>query len=156
MTDRMNIGDIVRQHLEMEQFFGGFAVKGRPAPDEPQEQEDFMKVADKAAELDKLSDEIRQCCNCELGSQRTNAVPGEGSPDARIMFIGEAPGADEDAQGRPFVGRAGQLLDKIIRACGLLRARVMVWTPTPHPASRTLHPAGYKVSECSNSTRVEA
>jgi DNA polymerase len=85
-----------------------------------------MAVAEKAAELEKIAEEVRQCCKCDLGSSRTNAVPGEGNPDARIMFVGEAPGADEDAQGRPFVGRAGQLLDKIIAACGLKRSDVFI------------------------------
>ncbi len=85
-----------------------------------------MAVAEKAAELEKIAEEARQCCKCTLGSSRTNAVPGEGNPDARIMFVGEAPGADEDAQGRPFVGRAGQLLDKIIIACGLERGDVFI------------------------------
>ena len=59
-------------------------------------------------------------------ARQANAVPGEGYPDARIMFVGEAPGADEDAQGRPFVGRAGQLLEKIIIACGLERSDVFI------------------------------
>ena len=85
-----------------------------------------MAVAEKAAELEKIAGQVRQCCKCTLGSSRTNAVPGEGNPDARIMFVGEAPGADEDAQGRPFVGRAGQLLDKIITACGLKRSDVFI------------------------------
>ena len=85
-----------------------------------------MAVAEKSAELEKIADEVRQCRKCTLGSERTNAVPGEGNPDARIMFVGEAPGADEDAQGRPFVGRAGQLLDKIIVACGLKRSDVFI------------------------------
>jgi uracil-DNA glycosylase family 4 len=83
-------------------------------------------VARKAAELEKIAEEVRRCCKCGLGSSRTNAVPGEGNPDARIMFVGEAPGADEDAQGRPFVGRAGHLLDKIIEACGLKRKDVFI------------------------------
>jgi len=85
-----------------------------------------MAVAEKAAELERIAGQVRQCCKCTLGSARTNAVPGEGNPDARIMFVGEAPGADEDAQGRPFVGRAGQLLDKIIAACGLKRSDVFI------------------------------
>ncbi|MFA5785330.1 MAG: uracil-DNA glycosylase, partial [Phycisphaerae bacterium] len=55
-----------------------------------------------------------------------NAVPGEGNPNAGIVFVGEAPGADEDAKGRPFVGRAGQLLDKIINAMGLRREDVYI------------------------------
>jgi DNA polymerase len=53
-------------------------------------------------------------------------VPGEGNPNARIVFVGEGPGADEDAQGRPFVGRAGQLLDKVIAAMGLKRSDVFI------------------------------
>ena len=85
-----------------------------------------MTVAEKAVELEKIAEEVRQCRKCGLGSLRTNAVPGEGDPNARIMFVGEGPGADEDAQGRPFVGRAGQLLDKIIAACGLERSEVFI------------------------------
>jgi len=128
MEKEVDINRVVRQHLEMEDFFsGGFAVKGKnPAP-EPKEQEDNSAVAAEAAgELEKLADEVHRCRKCELGSLRTNAVPGEGNPNARIMFIGEAPGADEDAQGRPFVGRAGKLLDKVIAAMGLKRSDVFI------------------------------
>jgi DNA polymerase len=134
MEQETDFNKVVRQHLEMEQLFTGFALKGKPDAHEPQEQEDNhvpsevggMTVAEKAAELEKIAEEVRQCRKCSLGSLRTNAVPGEGNPDARIMFIGEAPGADEDAQGRPFVGRAGKLLDKIIEACGLKRNDVFI------------------------------
>ena len=126
MDKEVDIHKVVRQHLEMEQFFSGFALKGTSEGLELKEQEDKMAVAQKASELGKIAEEVRQCRKCDLGSTRTNAVPGEGNPDARIMFIGEAPGADEDAQGRPFVGRAGQLLDKIITACGLKRSDVFI------------------------------
>jgi uracil-DNA glycosylase family 4 len=126
MEKQVDIQKVVRQHLEMEQFFSGFALKGTAGGIESQEQEDKMAVAEKAAELEKIAEEVRQCRQCGLGSSRTNAVPGEGNADARIMFVGEAPGADEDAQGRPFVGRAGQLLDKIIGACGLKRSDVFI------------------------------
>jgi uracil-DNA glycosylase family 4 len=64
--------------------------------------------------LESLAEEVRACRLCALGDQRKNAVPGEGSARAKVMFIGEAPGADEDEQGRPFVGRAGQLLRQLI------------------------------------------
>lgn len=124
MGKELDIHKAVRQHLEMEQFFAGFAPKG-DGPRTESQQED-KAVADKAAELEKIADEVRKCCKCGLGSSRTHAVPGEGNPNARIMFVGEAPGADEDAQGRPFVGRAGQLLDKIIEACGLKRQDVFI------------------------------
>jgi hypothetical protein len=119
METDLDINKIVRQHIEMERFFTGFSLKCRSETCKKQEQEDNMAVAEKAAELEKIAEEVKKCCKCGLGSSRTNAVPGEGNPNARIMFVGEAPGADEDAQGRPFVGRAGQLLDKIIQACGL-------------------------------------
>jgi len=135
MEKDVDIDKVVRQHLEMEQFFSGFALKGKagtpePRPceglGEPQQQEDNMADAEKAAELKKIAEEVHQCRKCPLGSLRTNAVPGEGNPNARIMFVGEAPGADEDAQGRPFVGRAGQLLDKVISAMGLKRSEVFI------------------------------
>lgn len=130
----MDIRKAVRQHLEMDQGLAGFALRGKMTASETQVQEDGpvvsgvegMAVADKGAALEKIAEEVRKCCKCGLGSSRTNAVPGEGNPDARIMFVGEAPGADEDAQGRPFVGRAGQLLDKIIAACGLKRSDVFI------------------------------
>ncbi len=132
----MDIDKVVRQHLEMEHFFSGFALKGKagatePHPSktgrgEPQQQEDKMTDAEKAAELEKIAEEVHQCRKCGLGSLRTNAVPGEGNPNSRIMFVGEGPGADEDAQGRPFVGRAGQLLDKVIVAMGLKRSEVFI------------------------------
>ncbi len=126
MEKDLDINKIVRQHIELERFFTGFTLKGKPEIHETQYQEDNMAVAEKAAELEKIAGEVNECRKCELGSLRTNTVPGEGNPNARIMFIGEAPGADEDAQGRPFVGRAGQLLDKIIQACGLKRSDVFI------------------------------
>ncbi len=71
-------------------------------------------------------DEISQCEKCELCRTRTHTVPGEGNYHARVMFVGEGPGADEDRMGRPFVGRAGQLLDKMIAAMGLTREEVYI------------------------------
>lgn len=78
--------------------------------------------AEKSDALCRLADVVAGCTRCtELADTRTQTVFGVGDPDARIMFIGEAPGADEDQQGEPFVGRAGQLLNKIIEACQLHR-----------------------------------
>ncbi len=68
-----------------------------------------------------LADEVRHCTRCGLGALRTNAVPGVGTALSGIMFVGEGPGADEDRLGEPFVGRAGQLLDKIIAAMNQAR-----------------------------------
>ncbi len=73
-----------------------------------------------------LTEEITNCQKCRLCAARTHAVPGEGNPHARLIFIGEGPGRDEDLTGRPFVGRAGQLLDKMIAAIGLSREEVYI------------------------------
>lgn len=79
-----------------------------------------------AEELEKIAGEVRACSKCELGSQRRNAVPGQGCATAELVFVGEGPGGDEDACGLPFVGRAGQLLNKIIAAMGLSRDEVFI------------------------------
>jgi uracil-DNA glycosylase len=78
--------------------------------------------------LDDLRDEIRnhRGCGFELCETATNMVPGEGPEDAEVMFVGEAPGASEDEQGRPFVGRAGRLLDELLAEAGLARADVYI------------------------------
>jgi len=83
-------------------------------------------IAEKQKKLEALAKRVRKCSKCPLHETRTNGVPGEGDPDARLVFVGEAPGADEDAQGCPFVGRAGQLLTKIIEAMGLKREDVFI------------------------------
>ncbi|OGD21573.1 MAG: hypothetical protein A2Y69_10785 [Candidatus Aminicenantes bacterium RBG_13_59_9] len=76
--------------------------------------------------LEDLNAEVLACRKCALSGTRTRAVPGEGNPAARLMFVGEAPGAEEDLQGRPFVGRAGRLLDRIIVAMGFERRDVYI------------------------------
>ena len=76
--------------------------------------------------LDELYQAINECQKCPLGQSRTNFVFGDGCPDADIMFVGEAPGADEDRLGKPFVGRAGKLLDKILAAMKLRREDVFI------------------------------
>jgi DNA polymerase len=78
------------------------------------------------ASLEVIREDLGECIRCKLHQHRTHIVFGEGNPKARLMFIGEGPGADEDATGRPFVGRAGQLLDKIIAAIGLKREDVYI------------------------------
>lgn len=76
--------------------------------------------------LETLRNEMLTCHKCSLGKTRTNLVFGVGNPRATLMFVGEAPGRDEDLQGEPFVGRAGQLLTKIIEAIGLKRNDVYI------------------------------
>ncbi len=80
----------------------------------------------KAEALTELWESMRDCRKCRLGSTRRNLVFGDGNPDAGIMFVGEAPGAEEDMQGLPFVGRAGKLLTRIIEAMGMRREDVYI------------------------------
>lgn len=82
--------------------------------------------ADATEKLSRISEELNGCTRCRLHSGRTNLVFGEGSARSGLVFVGEAPGFDEDRQGRPFVGRAGKLLDKMIFAIGLERAEVYI------------------------------
>jgi len=76
--------------------------------------------------LEAVRTELGECTRCKLHKTRTNIVFGVGSPEARLMFVGEAPGEDEDLQGYPFVGKAGQLLTKMIEAMGLRREDVYI------------------------------
>lgn len=76
--------------------------------------------------LADIREDLGNCQRCPLHETRQNLVFGEGSPQAEVVFVGEAPGADEDRQGRPFVGRAGQLLTKIIEAMGMKREEVYI------------------------------
>ncbi|HTF38928.1 MAG TPA: uracil-DNA glycosylase, partial [Blastocatellia bacterium] len=76
--------------------------------------------------LEAIREDIGDCRRCKLHEHRKTIVFGEGNPRAKLVFVGEGPGADEDASGRPFVGRAGQLLDKIIVAIGLKREDVYI------------------------------
>ena len=106
-----------------------------------------MTLEQRRLALRTLADEVKTCTRCaELCSTRTQTVFADGSPAAELCFIGEAPGADEDAQGLPFVGAAGQLLNKIIAAMGLKREEVYICnilkcrppnnrTPLPNEAS---------------------
>jgi len=89
-------------------------VKRVPAPGAAESAAAAEAAGDARATLDALAEEICACTACPLADTRSKAVPGEGSPTARVVFVGEGPGADEDRTGRPFVGRAGKLLDDII------------------------------------------
>ncbi len=88
---------------------------------------DPLPTDQRRSSLELIQEEVKVCQRCEvLASCRTNTVFGEGSPSPRIVFFGEGPGADEDRSGRPFVGRAGQLLTKMIEACTLRREDVYI------------------------------
>ncbi|MCI0499548.1 MAG: uracil-DNA glycosylase [Planctomycetales bacterium] len=120
---------ILRQHLEMEAFFVGDFTIRRPAPAAPRNartQPGGQEIAAMNDSLETIAVEVGACRKCEIGTTRLNAVPGQGSPAARLMFVGEGPGADEDQQGLAFVGRAGKLLTDIITAMGLKRQEVFI------------------------------
>lgn len=76
--------------------------------------------------LTELNEQIAQCQKCDIARQRNKVVPGEGAEDTDILFIGEAPGYYEDIQGRPFVGQAGQFLDRLLASINLDRTRVFI------------------------------
>ena len=100
---------------------GGAVLAGTAPSDSPANRQPST-----ANGLDDVRDEAHDCDKCRLAGTRTNVVFGVGDPNADLMFIGEAPGRDEDEQGEPFVGRAGQLLTDIIKAMKLTRDDVYI------------------------------
>ena len=102
------------------------AGEAHPSPPQPVPRAEST-LGESAALLEVLRGEVAGCTRCsELASTRTQTVFGTGPANARLVFFGEAPGADEDASGEPFVGKAGQLLTKIIEACTLKREDVYI------------------------------
>jgi DNA polymerase len=81
---------------------------------------------ERAAALESIAEEIRACTRCRLHETRTRAVPGEGDPETEVVFVGEGPGFNEDRQGRPFVGRAGTLLERLLASIGWRRQDVFI------------------------------
>ncbi len=120
--------DNLKAHLE---FFGELGVSGiraepswRSRPSDPSSEPAALAASET---LVGIREELGDCTRCKLhGLGRQKIVFGVGNPDADLMFVGEAPGADEDKQGEPFVGRAGQLLTKIIEAIDLRREDVYI------------------------------
>ena len=83
-------------------------------------------TAERTTALEAIATEVRACTRCRLAGSRTHAVPGEGSPDTEVVFVGEGPGQNEDQQGRPFVGAAGGLLTELIGSVGWKRDEVFI------------------------------
>ncbi|HEX3133307.1 MAG TPA: uracil-DNA glycosylase [Planctomycetota bacterium] len=107
-----------------------------------------IAVPDGPDSLDKIATQIASCRACGLCETRRSTVPGEGNPQPELLFVGEGPGADEDATGRPFVGAAGQLLTKMILAMGFKREDVFIANiiKCRPPGNRTPEPA--EVTAC--------
>jgi len=99
-------------------------------------------------ELERLRKEAEECCKCRLCKTRKNVVFGEGDPQTNLMFVGEAPGEQEDIQGRPFVGRAGQLLTKFLNLYGVSRNKVYITNVVKCRPPGNRNPAPDEIEAC--------
>lgn len=104
--------------------------------------------AENMSALTELYEQIKICRKCEISKARTNAVPGEGPENSEIMFIGEAPGFNEDKQGRPFVGQAGQLLDKLLASINLDRKKVYITNVIKTRPPENRDPSPIEIQNC--------
>ena len=99
--------------------------------------------------LRQIEKAVVSCKKCRLCKSATRAVPGEGNPNSQIAFIGEAPGYNEDQQGRPFVGRAGKMLEEMLRSIGLKREDVWIGNIIKHRPPENRDPMVDEVRACS-------
>lgn len=102
----------------------------------------------KAEKLERLAKLIETCTRCPLYEDAIHAVPGEGDPDAQILFVGEAPGRNEDETGRPFVGRAGKLLTTLLVSIGLTRESVFITSVIKHRPPKNRPPKPNEIKAC--------
>ncbi len=107
-----------------------------------------LQFFDAMNSLDEISQLVARCTDCDLSRGRTNAVPGEGAPDAELMFIGEGPGVQEDRQGRPFVGPAGQFLEELLGSIGLRRNQVYIANMVKCRPPQNRDPLPAEISAC--------
>ena len=138
-----------RQFLETENGFGIFEVPAGEKEGVFLDGASRSAVSDKKTALAQWEKKYRDCAMCALSSTRTNVVFGAGSPNARLMFVGEAPGFDEDRQGLPFVGAAGQLLTKIIEAMKLTREDVYIANCLKCRPPQNRNPLPTEIATCS-------
>ena len=115
-----------------------------PSPDLP-----FLGSAPQVFSLPQIRDDLGDCRRCKLSAGRTNIVFGVGNPKAELVFVGEGPGADEDRLGEPFVGAAGQLLDKMIAAMGLARRDVYICNVVKCRPPGNRNPEPDEIAACS-------
>jgi DNA polymerase len=127
------------RYIETDALFGVDAVPLTQSDPSP-------KRADALQSLDETR--VKSCTKCSLAETRTQTVFGQGDPNARLVFVGEAPGAEEDRQGLAFVGRAGQLLTKMIEAMGLTRDQVFICNILKCRPPNNRDPAPDEVSAC--------
>ena len=116
---------------------------------EEKEAQQVLTQAERTEKLILLQENVRTCARCRLHEQRTQTVFARGTGTSGLCFVGEGPGADEDAQGYPFVGKAGQLLDRMISAMGLLRDDVYVCNIVKCRPPNNRKPMPDEVTACS-------
>ena len=98
--------------------------------------------------MEAVASEVKACRRCSLWKTRRNAVPGDGSPEAKIMFVGEAPGYWEDVKGKPFVGAAGKFLDSLLAEAGLSRSQVFIGNVLKCRPPGNREPAQSEIEAC--------
>jgi DNA polymerase len=116
---------------------------------EPDEADLIADAILKLDSLDEIAAKVKKCTRCPLYETATHPVPGEGDPHAKLVCVGEAPGAKEDETGRPFVGQAGQLLTKILGAIDLTREQVFICNVLKHRPPGNRNPRPEEVEACS-------
>jgi len=124
------------------------AITSRKASGAVDASNDTSEVWQNSQSIDALYEATKDCQKCPLGRTRTNFVFSDGNPCADIVLIGEAPGADEDRLGKPFVGQAGQLLDKILQAINLDRERVYICNIVKCRPPGNRVPVETEISQC--------
>jgi DNA polymerase len=125
-----------------------YAAPAADAARAPETNEDAVAAGGVRETLEDIRAELGECGRCGLGGTRTSLVFGVGSPKARIVFVGEAPGRDEDLQGEPFVGEAGQLLTKIIQAMGFEREDVYICNVLKCRPPNNRNPLPAEIEQC--------
>jgi len=115
----------------------------------PEEAELIPSAIEKLDTLEEIARKVNKCTRCPLYETATKGVPGEGNPKAKLVCVGEAPGAKEDETGRPFVGQAGQLLTKILGAIDLTREQVFICNVLKHRPPGNRNPRPEEVEACS-------
>lgn len=115
----------------------------------------IMAKSKRAGRLEELAAQIRVCVKCPLCESRTNAVPGDGKPTAKVMIIAEAPGKDEDETGHPFVGSAGRFLNHVLEGTGLDRSDFFITNTVKCRPPRNRTPKRLEVDTCTSNYLFE-
>ena len=140
--NKRQVLDQIRSNLTGEWNIPNIPVDNKPT------DSGINRLTPKADALLKLEEECRGCTRCALSASATNLVFYDGNPEAKLIFIGEAPGADEDAQGKPFVGRAGKLLTATIEKLGLSRSKVYICNILKHRPPDNRNPLPVEIEAC--------